>query len=78
MATTDGIQLLTPRQTAEALGVEISTLAAWRYRGTGPPFIKLSATAVRYALADVEEFVAAQRRASTADAGGWPTGDRCE
>ncbi len=76
MATTDGIRLLTPRQTAEALGVEISTLAAWRYRGTGPPFIKLSATAVRYALADVEAFVAAQRRASTADPGILAAGGR--
>jgi hypothetical protein len=31
------------RQTAEALGKKVRTLRLWRWRGEGPPYVKLGA-----------------------------------
>lgn len=40
--------------------ISVGTLANWRVRAEGPPYIKVGAM-VRYALADVEAFEAAGR-----------------
>ncbi|MDR3416601.1 MAG: helix-turn-helix domain-containing protein [Nevskia sp.] len=58
--------LLTALQAAERLGVPPSKLEHWRGTGEGPAYIKLSGKYVRYAEEDLEAFVAANRRRSTA------------
>ena len=42
------------------------TLERWRWRGEGPPFIKIGGRVV-YRLEDIEAFETEQRRASTSD-----------
>jgi hypothetical protein len=56
---------LTERELAARFHVCIKAIQAWRARGVGPRYLKLGA-AVRYRIADVEAYEAAQERASTA------------
>jgi predicted site-specific integrase-resolvase len=58
--------LLTAPQAAERLGVPVSVLERWRGSGEGPAYIKLSGKYVRYQDEDLEAFVEANRRRSTA------------
>lgn len=51
---------LRPEDLAERWGVSTGTLSNWRTRGEGPAYVKLGA-AVRYALADIEQYEAAGR-----------------
>src|SRR5262245_41845490 len=37
----EGVDLITPEQTAAIIGQAVPTLASWRSRGQGPPYIKL-------------------------------------
>lgn len=58
---------LDTKQLAEFLGISTSTAEAWRYRGGGPPYIKLAVGGrrgglIRYARAAVEAWLAAQAR----------------
>jgi predicted site-specific integrase-resolvase len=63
----DAVQrLMTPRQLAKLLGVEVNTLAKWRSSGTGPEFLKYG-SAVRYDERDIARFINDSRRRSTAD-----------
>lgn len=39
--TADMEQLLTPEQTSDFLQIPEATLAVWRHRSSGPPWIKL-------------------------------------
>lgn len=57
-------QLLSPGYLAEHLGVSEGQLAQMRYLGTGPAYLKVGAR-VRYALADVEEWLHSSRRVRT-------------
>ncbi len=50
--------LLDEKQAAERLGLQRKTLQRWRWRGEGPPFVKLSARAVRYSPEALDAFVA--------------------
>ena len=61
--------LLTEREAASILGFTQSALQAWRLKGGGPRFVKISARAVRYRLEDLEVFVEERLRTSTADPG---------
>ena len=54
-------RLLSPAEVAVQLGVEASTLAAWRRRGIGPGFVRLTSRCVRYAEAEVERFLTLRR-----------------
>ncbi len=49
-------KLLTESQAAELLGLKTKTLSCWRWRKTGPAYIKLSG-AVRYRLSDLEDYI---------------------
>lgn len=49
--------LLDEKQAAERLGLQRKTLQRWRWRGEGPPFVKLSARAVRYSPEALDAFV---------------------
>jgi predicted DNA-binding transcriptional regulator AlpA len=52
--------VLSPDRAAQVLGVPARTLEAWRWRRTGPPYIKLGKR-VGYRVADIESWLAAQR-----------------
>lgn len=58
-------QLLTPRETADRLGVAPKTLAKWRCESKGPAFVRVGSR-IMYSAADVEAFITAlPRRTST-------------
>ncbi len=59
-------RLLNETEAAAFLGLKVATLRRWRWSGDGCRFIKLGG-AVRYAPADLAEFVAASVRRSTTD-----------
>jgi predicted DNA-binding transcriptional regulator AlpA len=54
---------------AKYVGLEPSTLEKMRIYGGGPRYIRLGARAVGYDLRDLDEFIEAGRRQSTADPG---------
>jgi predicted DNA-binding transcriptional regulator AlpA len=54
------ITLLDPPAAARLLGVPLATLARWRYRRTGPPFVHVGRR-VRYAESDLIKWLAANR-----------------
>jgi predicted DNA-binding transcriptional regulator AlpA len=58
----------TPKETAARLKVSESFLAKKRVSGGGPKFIKVG-RAVRYPESAIREYLSAQLRTSTADAG---------
>ncbi len=49
-------RLLAPEEVSKLIGVPVSTLAQWRYRKRGLPFLRLGRL-VRYDLADVESYL---------------------
>jgi predicted DNA-binding transcriptional regulator AlpA len=54
-------ELLDQRQAATRLGLPSArTLEAWRLRGYGPPFLRLSPRLVRYRAGDIEQWLAAR------------------
>lgn len=60
---------LNERQAAEKLGVTASAMQAWRLRGGGPRFVRISCRCIRYSLKELESFMEARTVASTADRG---------
>lgn len=69
--TTTAKKLLTPEEAAQFLGLSVTTLADWRYRGRGPEYLRLSQTArgrIRYPAESLAAWVEAlRRRHSTAE-----------
>ena len=59
--------LLTEKQLADRLNVSRRTVQDWRYRGGGPPYIKMG-SAVRYQESAVAEWLGAREYSSTTDA----------
>lgn len=57
--------MLTPEELAALLRTSVAALAMRRYRGGGPPFVKVGRS-VLYPRAEVERFVRKQLRSSTA------------
>lgn len=53
-------RLLTDEETAKMLGVKAVTLTAQRYRGYGPPYVKMG-KAVMYFQSDVDEYINGRR-----------------
>ncbi len=53
-------RLLSPKQVADLTGISVATLAQWRYRGRGIPFLRIERL-VRYDLADVESYLQRSR-----------------
>lgn len=56
--------LLLPDEVAERLNLNARTLANWRSRGEGPPYLKLGGC-VRYDPLDLEAWIEAQRCATS-------------
>jgi excisionase family DNA binding protein len=54
-------EILSEAEAAELLGVEVTTLANWRWRRMGPRFVKVGRR-VRYRRADVDAWFADQVR----------------
>jgi predicted DNA-binding transcriptional regulator AlpA len=54
-------ELLSQREVAVRLGVSARTVEGWRARGVGPPYLRLSARAVRYRSSDLEQWLARRR-----------------
>ena len=57
-----------PKEAADRLGVETSTLANWRWSGRGPRHVKVGGR-VRYRLCEIADFLDSQVRNSTSDDG---------
>ena len=52
--------LWTTEQTAKALQISPQTLRAWRYKGFGPPFVRIGPAErarVKYRIKDVEDWL---------------------
>lgn len=60
-------ELVSPAALAEYLGTTTGALAQMRYRGIGPKFIKLGAKAVRYSMADINAWLAANTMQCTSE-----------
>ena len=59
--------LLDTPAAAKALGVRPRTLEDWRRRGGGPPYVRLSATRVRYHLDSLEAWLQSRTATCTAE-----------
>lgn len=60
-----GKAVLTVPEAASYLGLAVSTLNKWRCVGGGPEYLKLG-KAVRYRVADLDEWINSSRRSHTA------------
>ena len=54
-------------EAARRIGWKASTLANARWKGSGPPYLKIGGR-VRYRLCDIADWLDSQTRASTSDA----------
>jgi excisionase family DNA binding protein len=61
-------RMMREAEVAALLGVSRRTMQGWRWRGGGPPYVRVG-SAVRYEPAEVQAWLDAQRRTSTSDAG---------
>ncbi len=59
--------LRTPQQAADHLGLTVRFLEGRRYRGGGPPFVRISKTRCRYRMADLDDWISERVRTSTSD-----------
>ena len=59
--------LLKPPATAEVLDIKLRTLEEWRRTGSGPEFVRLSQTCVRYPLDKLKEWISERTVCSTAE-----------
>lgn len=60
-----------PKDAATYMGFSASTLAKMRLRGDGPPYTKAGARIVIYDQAELDKWLAENRRRSTSDDGTW-------
>jgi predicted DNA-binding transcriptional regulator AlpA len=60
-------QLRNEHFVAGVYGVSVSTIRRWRLLGKGPRFLKIGGSSVRYALADITEWM--QRQPDGGDRG---------
>jgi excisionase family DNA binding protein len=58
------MKLLTSQEAAKLLGLKPNTLEIWRWRGCGPSYRKVGRL-VRYAEADVFDWLDGQKRQNT-------------
>lgn len=68
IAHTEPDRLLNTDETAALLGISPQTLTDKRWRGGGPPYVKLSRNCVRYFRSAVLEWAAARVVRSTVEA----------
>jgi hypothetical protein len=63
-------QLLKPQEAADLIGVSVGALTQMRYDGNGPAYKRLTAKTIRYTLTDIQRWVDASTRTSTAEYAG--------
>jgi excisionase family DNA binding protein len=51
-------RLLTATEVAELTGLALDTLAQWRSKGHGIPYVKISRSCVRYRKSDFDNWIA--------------------
>ena len=51
----------------EFLGVTPRAMQAWRYKGGGPVFVKISARCVRYRIVDLMDFIESRLAHNTSE-----------
>jgi predicted site-specific integrase-resolvase len=56
----DDEELWTPEEAARVLKVSVRTLAWWRQKGTGPPYLK-AGRFIRYRPSEVREWLRRER-----------------
>lgn len=59
--------LINEHEAAVLLGIKVSTLRAWRVKGSTLPFCRIG-RAIRYARDDIDDFIAASKATSTTEA----------
>ena len=59
--------LLRPREAAAFLGFTTRALEAWRQRGGGPRFVRVSSRAIRYRRKDLQAWTKERLRRSTSE-----------
>ncbi len=64
----DRTTTLSPAEAARRLGLKESTLRNMRWRGDGPPFVRVGRLC-RYRLVDLDRWLASRVRTSTSDVG---------
>ena len=62
-------ELIPEKTAAEFINQKVRTLQGYRYKGGGPPFVRLSARCVKYRRIDLLRWAEAHLRASTSDSG---------
>lgn len=62
-------RLLTENEAARLLNLTPRALQAWRLRGGGPLFVRISGRAIRYRPSDLRAWIEQRIRASTSDPG---------
>lgn len=62
----DRATTVSPAECAERIGLKPSTLRNQRWRGDGPPFVRVGGR-VRYRLVDIAEWLESRVRTSTSD-----------
>ena len=68
MAAVDADVLIRQEEAARLLGVSPRALEAWRYRGGGPGYIRISGRCIRYRRSDIMAWIAERERHSTSEA----------
>ena len=65
---TDGtLLLLDEQQVAHQWGLSVRALQNWRYRGGGPPFVRISRNCVRYSVQALEKWISERVATSTSE-----------
>ncbi len=59
--------LLTEKDAADFLDLTTRCLQAWRYRGGGPRFVKISSRCIRYRRGDLLDWVQEKLRSDTSE-----------
>jgi len=62
-------ELINERAGGEFLGLTDRTMQAYRQRGRGPPFVRISSRCIRYRRFDLKAWAEARMRSSTSDIG---------
>ena len=60
-------RLLREKPAAKYMDLSVRTLQAWRHRGGGPRFIRISSRCIRYRKSDLDEWLESRRVRSTSE-----------
>lgn len=64
---TENQGIMTEKQAANFLSLTPRTLQAWRYRGDGPQFIRISRRCIRYRRCDLDQWLEQRLTGSTSE-----------